>query len=331
MLDQLIYELDSSQHDPDSRPDRSAAELRAEVFYLAQQRFWQYTPAQLIPFEQRLVSWLLNASLLKEDLRTMLEAASMLQFVDREDLAGLYRGAFRGPIMRWLVEQEQWSLETMMTASDEDWNTLVGETWFCPITDSMDIGQFLRINGIARNFRRPAWKSLVHFGDFDTVREFVNTQGYKRLVLLEDFVGTGTQALSPVVRALDELNLQTLFVPLTTSELSIKKFARLERDYFPRFSYSPVYVVPRHVHVFQKSQPGEPELFGRIRDLAMRTFPVVKEPMQRETDPPRWPLGFNRTCGVLFIQYTNCPNNTVPFIWHDAPEWCALFPRVPRQ
>jgi hypothetical protein len=140
MLDHLIYELDSSQHDPESRPDRSAAELREEVVYLAQQRFWQYTPAQLVPFERRLLSWLQNSQVEKQDLRTLLETAATLQFVDRDDLAGLYRGAFRGPIVRWLVEQEGWLLDAIMDAGEQDLRTLVAQTWFCPVTDSMDIG-----------------------------------------------------------------------------------------------------------------------------------------------------------------------------------------------
>jgi len=330
VLTRLVFELDAAQYDPETRPERSAADLLEEVSFLQQHRFWQYTPGQFVLFERRLWLWVSNPGVTPADVRTMLELVTSIQFTDRDDMVGLYRTAFRSQIMRWLIEQAGWTLEQMIHAGESDIRHLVKETWFCPITDSMDIGQFLRTNEIGGNSERPAWKILRRFGSFERVHEFVAARGYKRLVLLEDFVGTGTQAVGPIRAALSELKVPVLFCPLTVSETAINRFERRFSGH-PRFTFSPVHVIPTSMHVFRSPVAGEPELFTRIRDLVLRTFDIVKIPQAAELDAPRYPFGFNRICGLLLVQHTNCPNNTIPLVWHDAPNWNALFPRVSRQ
>jgi hypothetical protein len=59
-LDQLAYGLDEAAFDPETRPERTALELLREILFLADERFWQYTPAQLRHFDARLLRWLQN-------------------------------------------------------------------------------------------------------------------------------------------------------------------------------------------------------------------------------------------------------------------------------
>ena len=324
-LEDLTYALDQAAYDPEKRPERTAQEVWKEIQFLANERFWQYTPAHLRHFDGRLLRWLTNTSYSDEERRTLLELVPAIQFVDRDDMLALYRSAFRGPISRWIVDTCGWTLSDILGRNLAFQSTLK-ETWFCPITDSMDIGQFLRTNQLEGVGARPPWKVLASFGDFDRVRDFVASRRYKRLVLLEDFVGSGTQAGGAVKRALKELKeMPVLFVPLIASEEGVKKYSPMRQRY-PQFSFEPASTIPRIMHVYRSPTDGEPELFKRVRDIAVRTFDRVRDKKKK----PVYPLGFSGHYGLLLVQYTNCPNNTVPLIWHESDAWRALFPRVSR-
>ncbi|MCY3818896.1 MAG: hypothetical protein OXH52_05965 [Gammaproteobacteria bacterium] len=329
-LDDLTFSLDQASFDPAARPERTARELLKEIHFLADERFWQYTPAQLRHFHVRLLDWLRNRSYSVDELRTLLELVPAIQFVDREDMASLYRAAFRGPIGRWIADDSQWPIGHFLGAAQNQVNQGIAETWFCPVTDSMDIGQFLRVNQLAGAGARPPWKVLATFGDFGRVREFVARKGYRRLVLLEDFVGSGTQAGRAVKCALEELNgLPVIFVPLIASQRGVRKYGAMLKKH-EHFSFEPVFTIPRRMHLFSEPQHDEPQLFQRLREIALQTHQQVRQHQDGDNEQPRHPLGFSRSYGLLFVQYMNCPNNTLPLIWRDGQAWSALFPRIAR-
>lgn len=329
-LEDLAYSLDQASFDPEVRPERTALELLKEILFLADERFWQYTPAQLRHFDARLLNWLQNRHYSVDELRTLLELVPAIQFVDRDDMAALHRAAFRSPILRWIADDCQWPIGHFLGGAQNQIDQALAETWFCPITDSMDIGQFLRVNQLAGAGARPPWKVLAAFGDFDRVRNWVTRQGYRRLVLLEDFVGSGTQAGRAIKLALEELNnLPVLFVPLIASQEGVNKYGAMRRKY-QHFSFEPVFTIPPRMHVFDAPQADEPELFQRLRQIALLSFPQVRQHQRGDNEQPTYPLGFSGRYGLLLVQYTNCPNNTVPLIWRDGHAWSALFPRVSR-
>jgi hypothetical protein len=329
-LEQLIYGLDEASFDPEARPERTALELLREILFLGEERFWQYTPTQLRHFDSRLLRWLQNREYVAEELRGLLELVPAIQFVDRDDMAALYRSAFRGPIARWLANDCAWSIEQLFDPTPATFDDALTETWFCPVTDSMDIGQFLRVNQLGGASSRPPWKVLATFGDFSKVRKTISERGYRRLVLLEDFVGSGTQAGGAVLLALRELeNLPILFVPLIASQQGVKKYSSFTNRY-AHFSFEPVFTIPTRMHVFKEAQAGEPDLFGILRQIAATTFAAVQQHQRGDNEQPTHPLGFSGDYGLLFVQHTNCPNNTIPFIWRDGHAWSGLFPRVSR-
>ena len=329
-LDDLTYSLDQASFDPDARPERTARELLREIQFLADERFWQYTPARLRHFNVRLLAWLHNRDYSVDELRSLLELVPAIQFVDRDDMASLYRAAFRGPIGRWIADDSQWPIGHFLGTAQNQVNQAIAETWFCPITDSMDIGQFLRVNQLAGAGARPPWKVLATFGDFTRVRDFVARKGYRRLVLLEDFVGSGTQAGRAVKCALEELNnLPVMFVPLIASQEGVRKYRAMLRRH-QHLSFEPVFTIPNRMHLFKDPQPDEPELFQRLRQIALQSFQRVCKHQDGDNEQPRHPVGFSGYYGLLFVQYMNCPNNTVPLIWRDGHAWSALFPRISR-
>ena len=55
----------------------------------------------------------------------------------------------------------------------------------------MRINAFYHLNNISGTSYRPDWLSLAKFGDRKAIADFLAAGGIERIVLLEDFVGSG--------------------------------------------------------------------------------------------------------------------------------------------
>ena len=101
-----------------------------------------------------------------------------------------------------------------------------GHTWFCPITDSMDINEFYKANHITGKALRPSFATIEKILAHDpnsNIQFWVSymncpdgnpTQPLNRIVLLEDIVGSGSQCLPAVRTAVEKFCKPVLFVPL---------------------------------------------------------------------------------------------------------------------
>lgn len=334
-LDELARSFDSEAYEPERRLAEHIpvfATLVREIIDHARARFWHYIPSYTDSlFINRLEAWLGNETLGPEDIKVLLQLVPQLQFVDREDMLSLYRAAFSGPIARWIMDEAGLDFglnrERLGAALAEG----VRQTWFCPVTDSMDIAQFDHVNHIVGQAYRPAWRVLGKLGDIGKIREYIRREGFVRVVLLEDFVGTGMQCRGPVQFAVRNLcpEIPVLFVPLIISGANLEVF-RASLDAAVGFSFAPLSVVPRHMHVLPEEQAGEPTLIQRLREIVAKTFAQVRRPSQDGEGELDEPFGFG-SLGMLAIMYTNCPNNTLPLLHHSNREWAALFPRVSRR
>jgi hypothetical protein len=333
-LQKLAASWDADDYDPLVRLQRGTplySGILKEIFFHAEHRFWQFTPSyDDPPFEDRLTSWLQNKGLSPDDLKTLFQLVPHLQFVDRDDMLALYRSAFTGPVARWLIDQTGLDFSMEPLDFQKRFSDAVGSTWFCSITDSMDIAEFHHANKMEGKRQRPNWALLKTFGDKKQIKTYMKTENLKRLVLLEDFVGSGVQSGGPVAFARKLLcpDVPVLFVPLIVSGLRIEKL----RERFKEgggFTFEPLFVIPGHVHLQETPQQHEINLFQELRKVVNATFDKVKLPLPPETEAIAHPFGF-KNFGMLVVLHTNCPNNSVPVIWHNAPEWKCLFPRVSR-
>ena len=328
-LTALTMQLDKADTDPESRMTRgSAGSVLEEIRFHAQARYWQFTPTHSGSprFTERLWDWLTNQGLTVSDQETLLRSVPMIQFVDRDDMLALYRAAYDGPISRWQMDQNQLDFSAASHVLEESLRAANSQTWFCPITDSMDIAQFCHANKLSGGDQRPCWRTLKTFGDTEKIKKHMDDSELTRIVLLEDFVGSGTQACGPLKFA-GTLGLPVLFVPLIVSEIGLKNLQRATQGR-SNIKIEPVFVLPKHVHVLQDAQSGEPTSYANLRRVITETFDVVKlaTPPQKDVDKP---FGFNGS-GTLIVLYTNCPNNTVPLYWHEGRQWKSLFPRISR-
>jgi hypothetical protein len=332
-LQRIVAEYDAVAFDPSERIRQgSLYSILKEILFHAEWRFWQFTPTHTGAhhFGDRLLAWLQNVEPRGIAFDALLRTVPHIQFVDRDDMLTLYRSAFQGPIRRWLMDE----LNLDFSRGEEQLSAAlqqgVAKTWFCPITDSMDIAQFHHVNGIAGDDYRPSWRTLARFGEFSRIRKYMEDHNLERLTLLEDFVGSGRQTTRPLEYAITELcpTTPTLVVPLIISEIGLTALREKVRG-VKGFQIEPIFVVPLQTHVAAAKVQGEPEFVRALRTVVESSFPRVREPLAPETEPLREAFGFG-SVGTLLVLYSNCPNNTLPLIWHQAPNWKALFPRISR-
>lgn len=299
----------------------------------------------------RLAEWIGNVQT-DEERQLLLEYALHVSFFSHDDLCALYRTAFSGVITRWVIEQEKLSFD------DADFQTRLAEemhqrTWYCPVTDSMDINEFYHANHIVGVTHRPGFALLkmldepMDEDDADTpTRLMKNLEKYigdpnprsaapplKRLVLLEDFVGTGTQSAGALKWAAKNLGLPILFVPLVICAPGVKELAKIAAKHAANVRVSPLLKLDERdlLGDNRKGVPGIPNA-ERIETLARGTFHQVAGGQHSDTNiAPHTAFGFKKT-GASFVSYSNTPNNTLPLI-HNRPAsggWRPLFPRSAR-
>jgi len=333
-LEALVQVWDSEDVDVEARilgQRQLYGSMLRQIRFHADHRYWHFAPTYFggPDFYDRLYAWLSNPDLSTEQQQLLFRLVLELNFVDRDDILALYRSAYTGPIVRWLIDSVgvqfdgQGDVETAVRDA-------AGKTWFCGVTDSMDIAQFHHVNHLVGHDQRPAWRALRRFGAPERISDYIERRGIRRVVLLEDYVGSGTQAAGPVKFAVDSLcpKVPVLFVPLLCSEVGAKRFSGMEGD-GTGFTFAPLYLVSERMHLRREAIAEEAAVYGDIRGVVMETFAAVRQPFPPEDTAIEDAFGFGGV-GSLVVLYSNCPNNTLPLVWHEAPRWKPLFARVAR-
>jgi hypothetical protein len=223
--------------------------------------------------------------------------------------------------LRWLVDSEELRLD----APDLDMRLerAVRGCWFGSITD-MDIGAFCRVNGIKGQDLRPDWKSLGTFASVDRIRDWMAHRELTRMVLIEDFVGSGRQATDTLCWLGENLSdVPILFCAILICPPGFVRLLKVTRRW--GINFATVFQPNERMILSSQSRPDEPNIHQRARELAIRLHGRVRGGRFR----PRNPMGFEST-GALIVMHTNCPNNAPPIIHNDSTTWEALFPRAAR-
>lgn len=333
-IDQLAAQFDQQEADPETRSTFAYGELLMEIRQHGRFRFRQYQPALYAAptFEERLHSWLFNECLNDEDRKVLIQLLPQVQFIDRDEEAALHRAAFRGPVARWLTDQ--FHLDIFAQDYRRHFFAACQRTWFCPLTDSMNIGLFHHLNQLPGHSLRPTLRDLVKLAapsgkSRRAVRrlllEHIRIKKFERLVVLEDFVGTGKQAAEAIEFLCLELRaaVPMLFVPLLITPSGEKRLRDVEGKFEGDLSVIPVSVIPQGEFVPSMVKRGE-----RVPDSV-----VVRRLVRKIGNRACFvgsPFGFGGTGGLL-VQYSNCPNTTLRPLWTETPKWTPLFPRVNRE
>ena len=294
------------------------------VRYLGREVLGDYEPSQFDKFDDRLDRWLHNVAE-EEDQKALFRLLNHLFFVGRPEFESLCRAAFSGNVQRWLVDRLNIDLED--PAASESLQKSLSGTWFCPITDSMRINWFLKVNNLSGMPHRPDWRSLRRFGDRNRIRDFVGAKQIQRLVLLEDFVGSGTQIRKTVSFAAETLSdIALLVLPLIICPDGDCIGRQLD-DTYANVTYDPLLVIPSDMFIKAEPVESEPALFQAIRELIVRMGPRLDV---RELDAKSRQCHGYKGTGAVVAMFSNCPNNTLPIVHNESADWRALFPRINR-
>jgi hypothetical protein len=306
--------------------------INLQIQFLEKWLFNDYEPCKepSPEFITRLVQWLDNLKENEEDQKKLFRLIPRLFFVGRQEFDTLYRAAFNGPIARWLIDQNGIYLDD--PAANTTLHRAAKSAWFCPITDSMRINGFYHVNKISGRDYRPDWRSLAKFGSRAKICGYIRSEGIRSIVLIEDFVGSGSQMMKAVEFAANlPGNIPVLILPLIVCPGGAECGASVAKKYRTHVSFSSVITLRKNVFVNVTPNDGEDELFPAIRDLVERTYERVSGRKWPPDDyfKPYGPFGFSDT-GGLFVSYSNCPDNTLPIVHHSSATWHPLFPRATR-
>jgi hypothetical protein len=314
-------------------------QIHERILFLRSLHFDQYIPTldsrYITDFEMRLQAWL--ATLPSEaDQRIFLELVTHLAFFGRDEFTKLYQTALRGPITRWTIDAtglafDQTNFDSLLFAE------LYHHTWYCALSDSMQISDFCHATNLGGIDFRPDFRTLSKFGDPDKIVTFMTSRStatgtsmpLKRIVILEDFIGSGAQLrdAAPLISTLLSNSIPILLVPLVICpdgyDFIMTKFGGT-----PLFRLEPVLKLNQALFVNARSTPAAGSFGAALKDLAQRCYHLVVGD-NASLPRPYTPYGFSDT-GALIVLYSNTPANTLPLIQHSSNSWTALFPRSAR-
>lgn len=318
----LYTEAYAWDDDPRNRLEIRSAPILEELLFHGDLRFSKYVQYQLEgQFASRLLAWLRNVHTSRER-RSLLRLASRLLFVDESQTAALYRDAYRRCVVPWL-EGPALRPEALSPEYDMDLLQLMRRASLFSVTSSFRLDLFLQVNDLS---------GLVKpriLGEDPTAVGSVVAQagaGHDRVIVFEDFVGTGKQAAAVLlaVRLAVRNAIPVLFVPLLLLESGLERLSAARNA---GVAIEPVLLISKGACVGPDGFVGEPPEYGEIRALVKQTAVRVCESFGPHDDPPKDPFGYGGS-GALVVTAHNTPNNTLALIHHRSPGWSPLFRRL---
>lgn len=279
----------------------------------------EYEPNRYESFDDRVVEWLKNVGC-DSHRKSLFLLLGHLFFVGKQQFDSLCRTTYSDTVINWVLDVFDLNItDPNLSACIDDRMKCI---WFCPVTDSMRINAFRKLNGLSGHSYCPDWRSLKKFGDPKKISNHISKRKIKGLVLLEDFVGTGKQMQSVVEWTASEFpEIPILIAPLICCPSGLQAGRNLASKN-DKITFEPTLILEQELFLLETKQNDEPEVFTQIRKLIYRE-------KHRLGDYQNEPFGFGST-GALVTLYSNCPNNTLPIIHHQGDQWTPLFHRVNR-
>ncbi len=272
----------------------------------------------------------------EHDQKQLFKLASKIFFVGEKEMTALYYTAFSKHILCWLASSG--AVDLLSNTAADMMQAKLKNTLFTAVTDSLDIGKFLRLNNIQAD-PRYIWKQGASTWDgAQFERDYL--KGRTHVVLLEDFVGSGDQMLEAVIKCL-QLPSQPLVLlcPLVICWLG-DKHAREIAAANPRMTYSPVLTIDKEACLTEQPQASESHVFTHARPVIAKLHPRLRgstSDWQQDYGPHGFPGGrthpiFGKLTGIggLTVKYDNCPDNTLPILHRKSDLWEPLFFRQSR-
>lgn len=290
------------------------------------------------PFPSRLEAFI-NNLVDDDDKKLLYRLVARIHFIGRRDFHSLYRTAYTANTTRWLLD-----LIGVNIFHPDVFHQLTAEiaqTWLCPITDSLDISAFYHVNNLEGTSIRPQFRSFTELAAREAavekgttkklVEQIMTDAGHHQLVLLEDFVGSGSQIERAVsfAQTLFAGQLKILLCPLLICPQGHALARRLDSKY-PNLTYDPVAQLDESSFVSPVHRNSDDQFSTSLRNLVITTYQEVCGGLPAKDEPPYSPFGYKDT-GSTTVMYSNCPDNSLPLLHHRSPTWSPIFPRNQRE
>jgi hypothetical protein len=235
----------------------------------------------------------------------------------------MLRDAYRGIILPWIVEGALSAAERLAPDFDARTRDLLRVCPILSITDSFNSNDFLKVNDLG-GLAKP-----ISLGE-DTTAVAAHlpstAANAKRIIVFEDFVGTGKQAsnvLAEMKRSLPQAEI--LFLPIIIMERGLH--ALRDDTRLSGIKINPVLVIPYTKCITPSAKNNEDKDFSLLRTVVKGTAKRSLETLNRHDDAPTNAFGYKGS-GAILVTFHNAPNNSLPLLHHKAPSWEPLFRRL---
>jgi len=315
--------------------------LKLRIEYYAKKLMDKYDSAgQLWDFLLFLKNWLKNTDSIDEKI-LLINSLSYFTFFNTDQCKSLYTEALYGPIFKWLIEIKNYDI--LDKELNDKINESIQHTYISAATDSADITAMSHTNDL-RLDNMITWRSYIKNIKtepeetkekikkikIELCKNDLSNYGYKQIVVLEDYVGTGDQIKDVIDFFGSFTEWKILFVPLVICPQGDNAIIKILNDNkYNHISYEPLSILPWELILSDDRPSNSNELKQILVDLKEYAKNNYNKVMGTEIDSPQY-LGYKNT-GSLFAQYTNCPDTTLPLFHHkENLNWHPLFPRSER-
>jgi hypothetical protein len=259
-------------------------------------------------FSQRISPWI-EAFESDDDQWVAFRVLQYVMYLGLREFHELYRVASSKSIVPWLLKQG--GIGLLSVDAQERLDAACGATWCCPLTDSMNINDFLGRTGLPKS-SHPQLEPMSDVQFEEGIVKKIKDSSIRYFVLIEDFVGSGKQAVETVKRLGDRLEIPFLVLPLVTCSDGFKKLTQLEKTY-PLMTFDTALLIDENCLIRQSVVPDapiEPPTFDEFRQL-------IRKINRAGPGEKLWgyPYGVGGV-GVLATKHQNSPNNMHP-IFHE--------------
>jgi len=280
-------------------------------------------------FQHQLIKWLNNVDSIKNKY-LLINSLSYFTFFNRGQFIALCREALCGPTVKWLIDIENYDITDPLLNSQI--NQSISLTLFSAATDSMSINDFRHAcKPMTVKTTGQTWLDYIKHIDSEeekkvkaqSYQKLLHNKGYKRIVVLEDFVGTGNQ----IKNILDFLGCfkkwPILVIPLLVCPQGNSAIPKhLRKRGYDHISYEPVSILPWELILADK-RPKDSMLYSPLLTELKKFARITHEKLGIGY------LGYKKV-GALCAKYANCPNNTLPLYHNKSDKWEPLFERSDR-
>jgi hypothetical protein len=290
------------------------------LMFHAEYRFSEYRQfAEEGAFPKRLFNWIEGGQSVREKQALLLAAAEMT-FIDTGQLRALYRDGFRRIVIPWLFPTNP--VAVRLNGEPANVVAALRQYSIASITESFSFTDFVHENDLI-GFPRPDVLGEDGRGIEALIPRLQNKQG---ILVFEDLVGTGSQALRVLRQLRTKTQLPIFFLALILFEKGREKLTPEVQALAP-FRFDGAHQIDATDCLRKVASGPEAEHHGHLRALALATRTRVLEGLGEDDDPPSDEFGYKQTGGLLVTAH-NSPNNSLPLFHHRAPAWSPLFRRV---